>query len=468
MNREDIHLFGQGERRYCLDVNATTVFEVDEETWAALRTVKESAEPGVDPELPGPASAALADLRDRGFFTGNTRGDRVRSMMQAELPDLLGMSLLVSGKCNLACAYCFNEGGATTGSGEAWMPRDVAFRAVDFLAAHSTGDVGIDFFGGEPLLAPGLIREVCEHARGTGRNFLFSMITNGTVLNDGVLDLLASHPFHVVVSYDGELQDLLRPSRSGQSTRETVRANVRRLATVLPRDELSIRCVFTRQTREVDALIREARELGVRVLFGPVTLPDSDPLAVGPDELRRLLDVQEAILTRAVMEGDLDTLTGVGAISNTVLRAMTGLPRFFSCGIGKDILGVSMSGAFYPCHRFIGLDAFRMGSLDEGLDLAAWSRFRDHHVENRTECRRCWARYFCGGHCAHDAWICGGDFWGTAPERCDFTRLEIELGLKLFVLAMEVRPELLDLLGRRTRLIPVRPLDALRKQEEDA
>lgn len=464
----DLHFFSCGNRNYCLDVNSMTVFAVDEAGCNGLREFSRAGgrladNCGRNETANREATEEIAELSENGFFAGNTKKARLAEHPDRCRVDLLGLSLFVMGGCNLACRYCFNDGGVLPAQEPVRMPIEVAERSVDFLLQNGSGEVGIDFFGGEPLLNLPLIKHVVDYANKSGRDLQYSLITNGTILDDDILDFLARNHLHVVVSYDGHLQDVARPARNGTPQREIVRNNIRRLAAVLPRRDISIRCILTHALKDLGPLVVEAKELGVRLLFGPVTLPADDELNLTADDLAAVCALEERVLWAALESGKVDTLTGVTSVGNTILSVMAGRQRYYSCGLGKEILGVSASGEIYPCHRFIGMPEFRMGNVFDGLDLDLHRRYADRYVDNRESCSTCWARYFCGGGCAHEAWTYSGDAAQVVKSRCELIRFETELGLKLYVTAFEEHPDQLDSLAAS---VEVRQFDNVRSTRE--
>jgi len=451
----EVHVLDARGGLFCLDVNSSAIFAVDEITAEVLKANPATAEeacarltPRFSAELVLDAFEVVQDLRSRGYFCPCSKLARFRALPIPDRLSLIGLSLHVIARCNLNCVYCFNDGGAAD---EALLPRmtpSVARRAVDFLLEHSEDDVGVSFFGGEPLLNFALIKEVVSYCETLGRPFKYALITNGTVLTHEIADFLEQRRFHVVVSYDGYLQDEQRPACGGRSTRELIRSNIRELVKRLPRHDLAIRTVITHKTTDFAALASEAEELGIRLTVGPVTICSGHPLDITPEDLQALLDFETGYLTRSLDVGDLDRLTGLSCVANTLRRAYTGQQRYYSCGVGKDIVGVSLEGDIYPCHRFVGIEQFKMGSVWDGVDPAALETYHNLFVDMKEDCRGCWARYFCGGGCAHDAYTAQGDLTRTPVSRCDVMRQEIELGLKLFVQLANERPELLEALTR--------------------
>ncbi len=126
--------------------------------------------------------------------------------------------LMVSTACNLACRYCF-AGGGSYGGTPTLMKEDVAITAVDKMVRVHPSINLIKIFGGEPLLNYRIIRKVCDHVKEHLRTpMLYGMTTNGTVLNDEIIDLLHQNKFVLTVSLDGNeaINNTLRPDKSNQ------------------------------------------------------------------------------------------------------------------------------------------------------------------------------------------------------------------------------------------------------------
>lgn len=114
--------------------------------------------------------------------------------------------MLVQG-CNLACSYCFGDEGSYCDSGK--MSKETAFKAIDYLFEHSDADkVLITFFGGEPLLAVDLMKEIISYCKTKDKNVGYSMTTNGTLLNDDVNKLIVENKISTIISIDGDKEKM--------------------------------------------------------------------------------------------------------------------------------------------------------------------------------------------------------------------------------------------------------------------
>ena len=68
------------------------------------------------------------------------------------------------------------------------------------------------------------------------------------------------------------------------------------------------------------------------------------------------------------------------------------------------------------------------------FDTALQEPFRHNHVLNKEKCRDCWARFFCSGGCAANAWHQNGDISKPYDMECQIERKRVECALALKVL----------------------------------
>lgn len=292
-----------------------------------------------------------------------------------------GVTLMVTQSCNLKCSYCYGDGG-TYGSGTPVMAQSVADAAIR-LMLHRSPDKArfvVTFFGGEPLLNFPLIRSVVEFCRRVeavdGKEFSFTMTTNGTIVNDEILHFLKDNRFALMVSFDGprRYHDRNRLFRSGVGSYATVSRNIRRLVGIgLPVELRSTLVRGMASRRVLSALTKTTISHGCsKLALAPadVTKKPSTDLALRPQDLASLTR-----LYRRVSEETIDGAVG-GRVPKVVLEPHVTLLRslfrgnpsgFSSCGACFGMCAVSTEGSIYPCHRFVGMDAFVLGDVVGGL-----------------------------------------------------------------------------------------------------
>ena len=65
---------------------------------------------------------------------------------------------------------------------------------------------------------------------------------------------------------------------------------------------------------------------------------------------------------------------------------------------------VAPDGTLYPCHRFVGMEKWALGRLEDGPDADRCKAFwRAYRAATKEACAGCWAYRVCGGPCPWEA-----------------------------------------------------------------
>jgi len=209
-----------------------------EEVSEALREVSVLAGVGSDNGL-SDAAASVVGSSDTARSPGartmfSMADDGVRCADGPSLSGIATVALNVAGGCNLSCDYCYL---GREPRSSLLMSDETARKAIDLLLAESFGErsVSVVFFGGEPLLNPGLIARIADYARlragDAGRDVSFHMTTNGTLLTREVAEMLQAADVRVLVSIDGaaDAHDAHRLFPNGAGSYQRIIENVGRL-----------------------------------------------------------------------------------------------------------------------------------------------------------------------------------------------------------------------------------------------
>ncbi len=386
----------------------------------------------------------MADMAER---------DRAAVAMAREKPlPINHATLFVTQDCNMACPYCYGDGGSYGGSGA--MSEETAFRAVDWLIeqAGDSKTISLSFFGGEPLLNFALVEKVAAFVRskvGDSRELEFGMTTNVSLLDDRILDFLVANKVKVCASFDGppHIQNRTRPLKNGQNSYDTVAPKVRKLLAALP--DSNCRATFVGGNDPLEAM-DELLGLGSRhVQLQPASgcLINHSGVAIGCGGPERgpheaLIGLYRYVVPRfrqAVATRDADEVRAMASLHNVMyhfqrfigendlLRAVTKRRRYSFCGRAMTMVAVAANGDIYPCHRFVGAPGYNMGNVHTG----AFRRdgFLRSPVVEHPECASCWARYICGGGCQHDNAAATGDPMRPDPRSCADLRARIEYAI---------------------------------------
>lgn len=350
---------------------------------------------------------------------------------------LKALCLNAAHMCNMNCRYCFAAQG-DFGMQPGLMELEVAKRAVDFLIAHSAGrrHLEIDFFGGEPLLAADMLRQLVKYCRSLeathGKEFAFTLTTNGLLLNKDIIDWVIDNNIGVILSLDGrpEVHDHYRPLKNGSGSYEAVLPKIKAMVEANP-VSCYVRGTFTRQNLDFAEDCRHLFQLG----FNSISL---EP-AVGPDNG---FAIQKDDLPRVIEEYDrlVDILAEYEASGRKVhfyhfnLDMQKGpclAKRLTGCGAGVEYLTVTPQGDLYPCHQLVGEEGFWMGNVSGGQpDPDIKQRFSQCQVHDK-ECAWCWARYYCGGGCLAQAYLQNGSLKQPHEVSCKMHRKRVEVSVIL-------------------------------------
>jgi uncharacterized protein len=358
------------------------------------------------------------------------------------------ISLNLTAGCNLACRYCYADQGKFGGPPKPPMTFQTARVAIDRLFADAgAAKVSIGFIGGEPFLNRSVLHESVDYAESEalrlGLTVTFGVTTNGTMLYPEDIELVRNHRFAVTVSVDGpaSLNDGYRPTASARPA-SAFKAMARCVAPLLAnagKSRVAARATIGREYLSVVDCIEAIGELGFKEI-------GVSPLRTGPDRKLVLTESDWPIFLsemRLAAEMEWKRLSSGGSprFSNFVVamkQLHLGACRPLPCGAAANYVSVSVSGRYFTCHRTIDNEDFLIGDAADGLDVTARKAFVEaRHVDEQEPCRRCWARYLCGGGC-HAEVIESG------RHGCEYITGWLETCIDYYPRVLEARPDIFD------------------------
>lgn len=414
-----IHLLPDGAAPQLLVVDGSRLYDVPQETAAHFAAAQaQEGEAGI---------AAL--LAEYGLDAVPAVDDR-----PPRDPPPHALSLAVAQQCNLGCSYCYARQGDFGGPAKV-MTLDTAQRAVDWLLEHTTpgGRANLAFLGGEPLTNRAVLRAAGEYAASQaeqrGIRLSFSITSNGTLLTADDAEFFEAYGFAVTISLDGtrEAHDRLRPFKNGSGSYQRI---VERLAPLLQRQrrmQVSARVTVTPDNLELPETLDTFIDMGFHsVGFSPLLSAPGEHGVLHPPDLERLLEAMIACglaCEQRLLRGERYPFAN---LLNALRELHKGTHRPYPCGAGAGYLGVSADGALAACHRFVDAEAGALGDLSSGLDRERQNRWlTERHVHTQEPCRRCWARYLCGGGCHQEVLSRG-------RPGCDYVRGWLHYALQAY------------------------------------
>jgi len=355
--------------------------------------------------------------------------------------------LVISQRCNLDCRYCYADGGEYHEFKQAFMTKETAVAAVEyFLEKFPQGISNLQFFGGEALMNLSLMEEVCLwvvetfESRGLKRPH-FTIVTNGTLIDQRTIDLFNQFQFSVTISLDGdkEINDTNRIFKSGNgSVHDSVLIAIEKMNAQRKFPLLVEMTVTSAQVRDFEKndmyprVIEYIHSLGVDgIHLAPVIDRNNKELsACGGGSCTGSLNS----FFDAYVKYGIDSLATSKPIfipkvieSADMLRKHEKRANFCTAGIID--FSVNTCGDIYPCFTFIGHDKFLMGNVNQPEAQEKFEMVKtlvsENTVDKIDDCEGCWIKGICT-NCVGGAYLNSGDISKPVPEMCDVVRAMTE------------------------------------------
>ncbi|MBO7218014.1 MAG: thioether cross-link-forming SCIFF peptide maturase [Clostridia bacterium] len=348
--------------------------------------------------------------------------------------------LHVAHDCNLACKYCFAGEGEYHGD-RGLMPFEVGKAALDFLVKNSgtRKNLEVDFFGGEPSLNFEVVKKLVEYGRSietaAGKNFRFTYTTNGIILNDEIMDFCNREMSNVVLSLDGrrEVNDRMRVFRGGKGSYDNIVPKFQKFAESRGQKDYYIRGTYTHYNTDFAADILHMADLGFKeISIEPVVADPAEPYALKESDLPVLLEQYEILAKEMIRRNK----KGEGFTFYHYMIDLDGGPcvvkRVSGCGVGTEYMAVTPNGDLYPCHQFAGDPNFLLGNVKTGVtNQKVTEQFKECNIYSHKECDDCFARIYCSGGCAANAYHSTGSVNGVYALGCELHKKRIECAIMI-------------------------------------
>ena len=381
----------------------------------------------------------VAALRDAGqLFTPDTFEPMAVSLKEKTAGVVKALCLHVAHTCNLNCAYCFASQGKYHGE-RAVMSFEVGKQALDFLIANSgtRRNLEVDFFGGEPLMNFQVVKDLVAYARSIEKehhkNFRFTLTTNGLLIDEDVIDFANREMSNVVLSLDGrkEIHDRYRVDYAGNGSWERIVPKFQKLVAARGGKNYYMRGTFTHANPDFLQDIQQMLDLGFTELsMEPVVCAPGDPSALTEEDFPVVCEQYEK-LAELMLRRDKE---GRPFTFYHYMLDLSGGPciykRISGCGSGTEYMAVTPWGDLYPCHQFVGDEKFKLGNIWDGVtNTERRAEFAACNVYAHPECRDCWARLYCSGGCAANAYHATGAITGIYEYGCRLFRKRMECAI---------------------------------------
>ncbi len=452
-----IHSYKLGGMNIVLDICSGSVHVVDDVAYDIINMYENTDREIIarnmlekypdDPEVTGESIeecfSQLEQLKEQGkLFTTDSFAPIAGELKRRTSGVVKALCLHIAHSCNLNCSYCFASQGKYHGE-RALMSFEVGKQALDFLVENSGSrkNLEVDFFGGEPLMNFSVVKQLVNYARSIekekGKNFRFTLTTNGVLVDDDVIEFSNREMSNVVLSLDGrkEVHDRFRVDYQGRGSWDYIVPKFQKFVKERGNRSYYMRGTFTHHNPDFLEDIKEMLDLGFTELsMEPVVCAPDDPSALTEADKAVVMEQYEK-LAELMLERHRE---GKPFTFYHYMIDLKGGPciykRVSGCGSGTEYMAVTPWGDLYPCHQFVGDDKYLLGNVYDGVtNTAVQDEFTECNVYTRPECNDCWARLYCSGGCAANAYHATGSVKGVYSYGCDLFRKRMECAIMLEV-----------------------------------
>lgn len=441
----NLHIFNIKGKNFILDVNSGAVLSLDSLAREYLEALIEAngdwdaADTRLNCDY-NPAAVAETRqeleqaVREQSLFTADD-GEMESFDYGFGVPKAICLN--VAHLCNMRCAYCFAKQGSF-GEETGLMDQATANQAIDFLI-ESSGDrkhLELDFFGGEPLLNMEVVAETVRYARDkaekAGKEFSFTLTTNGLKLDSAVQSFLIEQGIAVILSLDGRpgVNDHMRRMPDGRGSYDLILPAFKSMVELDP-VSYYVRGTFTANNLDFVEDFKHIAELGFEnISLEPVTGGDVE-LALTLEHLPAIFNQYEDLAELLLTYSKQGKPVNFFHFNLDLSRGPCLAKRMTGCGAGVEYLAITPTGDIYPCHQFIGHSQFKMGNVSSpGLNEGLVRQFASNTLAGK-KCGSCWARFYCGGGCHAAAYFENGDISVPNDLTCQLHKKRLECSFYL-------------------------------------
>lgn len=441
-----IHKFYLNDKYIVLDVNSGGVHVIDKIVYDILDLFEDKSVEEVAKELADryeekevvDAYNEIQVLVEEGILFSDATDISDLSYNKENI--VKAMCLHVAHDCNLKCSYCFASQGNFKGERNL-MNLEVGKKSLEFLAKNSGNrrNLEVDFFGGEPLMNFGLVKDLVSYGREIekiyNKNFRFTITTNGVLLDDEKIDFINENMDNVVLSLDGrkEVNDNMRKTISGDGSYDIILPKFKKMVEKRGDKDYYIRGTFTSNNIDFSKDALDFYNSGFKkISIEPVVTSEEMDYALKEEHLEAVLKEYEDFSKEYIniKKKDKDFLFFHFMID--LEQGPCIIKRSVGCGAGSEYVAITPEGELYPCHQFVGEKEFLMGNVDDGVvNTELREKFKNANVNSSEECRNCWARFYCSGGCHANAHYANQDFSKPYRIGCEMEKKRIECAISI-------------------------------------
>lgn len=308
-------------------------------------------------------------------------------------------SIYLADSCNMECTYCY-EGNSKN---PRMMDEKTLEKSLEFIVNNRSSQdevLYIVFLGGEPLLNKerlfDAISIIQQKYQMISKYFDFSITTNGTLLDDNVIDFLVKNKFNLSISIDGdeETQSINRKSKGERNFYPIIYNNLLKLVNM--RIQFNVRMTITaNNVQNFYKNIKYFYEMGVERIY------------VGFDSFGNWTDKSLFIFDEELDKIDKYYLEEIAVTKKKILNfydfkfstfIAKRIPCYCSAGTSGHFI-ITSSGEVFPCGYVANSEnnKWSLGNVSTGVDFSKFINVAKDNVLNLSKCKDCNIQFACKG-----------------------------------------------------------------------
>ncbi|RLF83496.1 radical SAM/SPASM domain-containing protein [Thermococci archaeon] len=350
----------------------------------------------------------------------------------------IGLTLVMTYSCNLACPYCYE--GDRKAKGGLLTPNKIE-TILKFAKSHRQGDkkplISVSFYGGEPLLNWKGCRYTLERLEemkedGEIRDYSTGFITNGTLINYELIEAINEYNVNSMqITLDGprEVHNKRRIRPNGEGTFDEIIENIKLLK---------------------NGVNNEKFHLGLRINVDKTNFETIPELL----EFLKKEGLDDIPISYGIVRGNFPYCHSNCGIYFSGVDLQKALPylwreayrrgfnvwtrpnlRFIYCGYDHPFgYVIDPELKVYPCWEMVGIEEYQIGEIQEDGSLKIYPFYYDVKSRDPTEyeeCRKCKLLPVCMGGCAAESIRRNGHPNGPG---CDINKYIWKEGLKFYLM----------------------------------
>ena len=393
--------------------------------------------------------------QENDYLSGFDTNSYIEVIPQLELP--------LTHRCNMRCTYCSFRHFADDANKSMDMDMKTIKQAIKFyrqyLESKKVPYARIDFgVTGEPYLRQNLHETVFKliekefENSSVQRIWAGPYITNATHSNsDNFIDNMG---FPQDISCDGpkSVHDNMRKYPNGEGSYDDLYKATQKIIQKHP--QIGVSTVLTSEFIKFDQIFLHLyEELGFKCIYmKPVNAIPDKHYSLNASNVELFKQGYTRLVNMILNQPKDKMILYLMALNKEdfffryFYRIKDRYKQIHRCGAGKSGVYVDTDGKLYPCAHFIGNSPFDIGNIYDGFNNDLVEKFYGLTIFDREPCKKCWARYLCGGGCYYQSLLANDKIDIPDEAKCDLIRFICMENIRLLSFIRMERSDIYDLI----------------------